>query len=108
MVVPSTEPSMLRAQISTLSGIAQEVATAPDRLAEAAALQHLWRHMRDRGYTYRVEAVSIPGGFEVVNPPLAGFPEQVVVILYNGPQRIYSFSFMPQANDNLDILLAGN
>ena len=99
-----TRPAPIRSEAQVLADLANDVQTAPDTVAEGAALKRLQAWMADRGETFQLEARQAESGTPVREPSTRTEVLRSHVTVFRGQQPIYDFTFVPRDNRNLALL----
>ncbi|HEX8523346.1 MAG TPA: hypothetical protein VF669_13915 [Tepidisphaeraceae bacterium] len=103
----SANPQVYRTRAETLEAYANQITTAPDRAAQAAAIRALWQHLRDNNYTYQVQATRLTDNASVLSPATVADPLRVNMSIFQADQRLYDFSFQPMNNQDIGFMTQG-
>jgi hypothetical protein len=101
------QPHVTHSDTADVAQLAQNVQDARDAIDEAEALRNLHRYAADHRYTYLVTAQNRDTGERVRAPSAAAYPVRASVAIFRVEQPIYSFSFVPRDNRNLEIIVKG-
>ena len=109
---PSTnagpEPKVTHGDSDDVRDLATAVQTAPDAVAEAAALRKLQRYAAKERYTYTVNTYLVSSGERVRSATVSTAPIRVEMSIYRADQPVHTFSFIPRDNRNIEIIAKGD
>jgi hypothetical protein len=99
-----TRPAPIRSDAQILADLANDVQTAPDAIAEGAAIKRLQKWMADHGHTFQLDTTRAESGTPMREPSAFNDVMRAHVTVFRGQQPIYEFTFVPRDNRNLALL----
>lgn len=99
-----TRATPIRSEAMTLADFTRDIQTAPDAVAEGAAIKRLHSWLADRGLTFQTNSVRLETGTAIRDPAAGTERVRTTVSIFRGQQPIHEFSFVPRDNRNLALL----
>jgi len=99
-----TRAAPIRSDAQTLATITSDIQSAPDAIAEGAAIKRLQAWQAAHGTTFQMAATGVVSGVVVRDPSTRSEALREHITIFRGQQPIHEFTFVPRDNRNLALM----